>query len=81
MGQRFDALGVDGLKPFYQVENAVKLRLRKCALVGGQFDPGQPGNAGHICVIKRHRDCKIDKRRPKGGTGQYARAKPVTKLE
>ncbi|MNN46323.1 hypothetical protein D3C81_1607020 [compost metagenome] len=54
MGQRFDALGIDGLEPFDQVEDAVELRLRDGALVGSQFDSGQPGNAGHIFVIERH---------------------------
>ncbi|GLK94596.1 hypothetical protein GCM10008164_23340 [Achromobacter xylosoxidans] len=63
------------------MEDAVEFGLRKGALVGGQFDSGQPGNAGHICVIERHGGLQIDKRRPRGGTGQYAYAEPVTKLE
>ena len=50
-GQGFDALGVDGLQPFDQVEDAIELGLRVAALVRGQFDSGQLGNAGHILSL------------------------------
>ncbi len=51
-------LGVDGLHLVDQVEDVVEFGLRVGALVRGQFDSGQPGNAGHICVIERHGECE-----------------------